>query len=248
MDLSLILESFWRIFLNFVTNISFMAFDTLFLVLFIIFSLIHVFGEYLSSEVKIKIRFITKPFLLPLLVIYYILNGIEQGIILVPLIIVGLILGFVGDVVLLKPNVQKLFMIGLGSFLIGHILYIIAFFQASNGLVGVPWFVYLAILGYFAFFIFAFGFLKKFLKEMTIPVVIYMSLILIMSFAGFSLIFAPSTGDVKTPWLIFVGSLCFIASDFMLANQLFKKPFKFDQAYIMITYLLAQFCIAQAYL
>jgi uncharacterized membrane protein YhhN len=83
---------------------------------------------------------------------------------------------------------------------------------------------------------------------MTLPVAVYMALILIMSFAALMVGFSANTTPVKTPWLLFVASICFIASDFLLANQLFRKPFKFDQSIFMITYLVAQVLIAQAYL
>jgi uncharacterized membrane protein YhhN len=225
-----------------------MAFATIFLILFLLFSIIHVIGEFLAEKPKMKIRTFTKPFLLPFLICYYVIFCIETAINIEILIMVGLILGFVGDVVLLKPKVQILFMIGLGSFLIGHVLYIIAFFQASNFLSGISPLVYMGIIGYVLFFLLVFRFLKDSLKEMTIPVSVYMTLILVMSFATLALMFSPTTGTVKTPWLLFVGSLNFIMSDFLLANQLFKKAFKYDQAIIMLTYLIAQFCIAQAYL
>ncbi len=225
-----------------------MSLAIVFLVLFVVLSAIHLVGEFLREELKVKVRTITKPFLLPLVVAYYLSATLTAGQDPVYLIVVGLILGFIGDVVLLKPKVEILFMIGLGSFLLGHILYIVAFLQASSWLAGVPAWVYLGILGFAAFFFFAFRYLKDSLEDMKIPVVVYMTIILVMSFAGLALMFAPTTGRVQTPWLIFFGSINFIASDFLLANQLFKKSFKYDQALIMVTYLIAQFCIAQAYL
>jgi uncharacterized membrane protein YhhN len=225
-----------------------MALSSVFLILFILLSIIHTIGEFLEGETKLKVRTMTKPFLLPLVVIYYLIACDERGIAPVILIVIGLILGFVGDVTLLKPKVQILFMIGLGSFLIGHLLYIISFITEMNGFTGVPAGVYITILGYALFFVLVFRYLKDSLKEMTVPVVIYMTIILVMSFCALALMYAAVTGAVRTPWLAFVGSLNFIASDLLLANQLFKKPFKYDQAIIMVTYLVAQLLIAQAYL
>ena len=225
-----------------------MALSTLFFILFIILSAIHIAGEFLEENPKVKIRVITKPFLLPLVVLYYFISSNESGTPIVWLIAIGLILGFVGDVVLLKPKVEILFMIGLGSFLIGHVLYIIAFFQATNRFAGIPSVIYLLIIVYVIVFILIYRFFKDYTKEMTIPVVVYMIIILVMSFASLLVGFSTDTAPVKSPWLLFIGALNFIASDFLLANQLFKKSFKYDQSIIMLTYLIAQLLIAQAYL
>lgn len=225
-----------------------MALSTVFLVLFILMSVIHTIGEFLEEGPKIKVRTITKPFLLPLVIAYYLIACSEKSITPVTLIVIGLALGFVGDVVLMKPKVQILFMIGLGSFLIGHILYIIEFFKAIGDLGNVQPVAYLSLLVYGAFFYIMIRYLKADLKEMLPPVLVYMILILTMSFASFALMFSSTTGAIITPWIAFVGSLNFIASDSLLANQLFKKPFKYDQSIIMVTYLIAQLCIAQAYL
>ncbi len=226
----------------------FMAISLILLILFVILSAIHIAGEYMEESKKLKIRTSTKPFLLPLLLGYYALNSIESEYPIVWLIAIGLFLGFVGDVALLKPKVPALFILGLASFLIGHILYVIAFLQASNTFSGINIFVFAFIAVYIVVFILIQRFLGDSTKEMKIPVILYMIIILTMSFCSLALLFSPQTGYMKTPLFAFLGSLCFIASDFMLANQLFKKPFKFDQAYIMLTYLLAQFLIAQAYL
>ena len=101
--------------------------DTIILVLFIILSLVHVAGEFLTDPLKLKIRHSTKPFLMPLLILYYLIAANRLGISVNLLILIAVLLGFVGDVVLMKPKVQILFMVGLGSFLLGHLLYIVAF-------------------------------------------------------------------------------------------------------------------------
>ncbi len=226
----------------------FMAISIILLILFAILSAVHIAGEYMEETKKIKVRTSTKPFLLPLLLAYYILNSIESGNPIIALIAIGLFLGFIGDVALLKPKVPALFILGLASFLIGHILYVIAFIQASDTFSGIHPLVFGFIVVYLLFFVLIQRFLGDSTKEMKIPVILYMIIILTMSFCSLALLFSPQTGSMKSPFFAFLGSLCFIASDFLLANQLFKKPFKYDQAYIMLTYLLAQFLIAQAYL
>lgn len=225
-----------------------MATSTVFLILFIVIAIVHVIGELLEEDKAVKVRTFTKPPLLLCILLYYVFGSIEAGNPINLLIAIGLFLGFVGDVSLLKPKVPALFLIGLGSFLIGHVLYIIAFIQALDGFAGVPAWVYSILIVFAGLFIVINRYLGDSTKDMKIPVILYMVIILTMSFCGFALMFSSITGDIKAPTYAFIGSVFFIISDFLLANQLFKKSFKRDQALIMITYLLAQFLIAQAYL
>ena len=110
--------------------------ELVFLILFIVFVVVHFVGEVLIHAEKksgMIIRYVTKPFLIPFLVIYYILSiYYTSGIASVNwFVFVGLLLGLAGDLFLINrpdPEEQKLlFMLGLGSFLLGHIFYLVAF-------------------------------------------------------------------------------------------------------------------------
>ncbi len=48
-------------------------------------------------------------------------------------ILVGLVLGLIGDLCLLKENVKNWFLVGLVSFLIGHIVYSYGLWSAASG-------------------------------------------------------------------------------------------------------------------
>ncbi len=225
-----------------------MALSTVFLVLFIACSAIHVVGEFLENPFKWRIRSASKSFLMPLLILYYFTATTELVYPVNLLIVLGVALGFVGDVTLLWPKKQMLFMIGLVSFLLGHVLYVVAFMMAMNSFSTTAWWCYLALIGYAAYFWAAFRMFRPYLKEMLVPVVVYMVLLLGMSFVALGVVASTTWGDVKQPWYLFLGSLAFIASDSLLANQVFRKAFKYDQAFIMITYILAQFLIVQGFL
>ncbi len=218
------------------------------LIFFLLDTFIHLVLIPLKDTKSKKIGiYITKPLLMPLLALYYALNNQNIN----GLILGGILLGWVGDVTLMWPKNEKCFIVGLGSFLLGHILYIITFFKIAGDLSYFKPINYLVLIAYGAFFIGMLRYLKGSLGEMKIPVILYMTLILVMSFASFVLLFLPEstiTNILTYKWLPFLGSLLFIASDSLLANQLFKKPFKNDQVLIMITYIFAQFCIAQAYM
>jgi len=200
-----------------------------------------------KDPLKTKIRHFTKPFLMPLLVIGYL---VSEGVVSCGvnwLIVIGLSLGCVGDIVLMWPKKQICFMIGLVSFLVGHVLYVIAFFQVTSPFTEFPWILVLAGAIYVVLFLVIFKFFAPYLKEMKPAVAVYMILILIMSFSSIMVMLSPANcAPLNAVWL-FIGSINFIASDFMLANQNFRKPFKNDQVFIMLTYLLAQFAIAFAF-
>jgi hypothetical protein len=91
--------------------------------LFCMFGAAHVLGEILLIK-KIKgamaIRYITKPFIMPLLAVYYVLAARQVN----WWLFAGIIGGFGGDFFLMIPDpgkTRKWFRLGLISFLSGHI-------------------------------------------------------------------------------------------------------------------------------
>lgn len=216
---------------------------------FAILSIIHVAAEFLSDPMRIRIRHTTKPLLMPFLILYSYFHTEEPH----WWIIGGLFLGWIGDVVLMFPKIAVMFLIGLASFLIGHGLFIWAFLESTGMLAGLPtWYYGLSIL----FAALVVGFYLYFSPHLVgenadkkVPVALYATIIMGMSFTSLGIVLLGSQSHrVVFTALPFAGSLFFIASDFLLARQLFIKPFSKDQALIMLTYLLAQYLIAQGYL
>ncbi|MEQ8350745.1 MAG: lysoplasmalogenase [Leptospiraceae bacterium] len=220
----------------------------LFLYVFFALSAIHVIGEFLQDPLRKRIRISTKPLLMPALIAYNLLHTSDPN----WWIVGGLLLGWVGDVVLMFPRIAIMFLIGLASFLVGHALFIYAFLESTAYLQGMPiWFMGLSAVFAFA----AAAFFTYFKPHLTgdnadkkIPVALYASIIVAMSYTSLAIWLNGSGSGIFFVALPFIGSLCFIVSDFLLANQLFIKPFKYDQAIIMLTYLAAQYSIAQGYL
>jgi uncharacterized membrane protein YhhN len=133
-------------------------------------------------------------------------------------------------------NGESLFLLGLGSFLIAHLVYI-AMFRKYQALV---WWklgparvagllVILVALGA------VFGILRHSLGPMLIPVVVYS---LVLCGMGISAMLA----DLGTP-LAAIGALLFIASDSMIAIRKFRGPFPGHEPLIWITYYVAQLLI-----
>jgi uncharacterized membrane protein YhhN len=131
---------------------------------------------------------------------------------------------------------KSLFLLGLGSFLIAHVVYI-ALFRRYRALVWWKpspvrvWGV-LAILVALGSVL---GILQQSLGSMLIPVVVYS---LVLSSMGISAMLA----DLGTPFAAF-GALLFIASDAMIVIDKFRSPFPGNEQLIWITYYAAQFLI-----
>jgi len=131
---------------------------------------------------------------------------------------------------------ESLFLLGLGSFLLAHLVYI-ALFRKYQALVwwkpgpARVWGV-LAILVALGSVL---GILQQSLGTMLIPVVVYS---LVLSCMAISAMLA----DLGNP-LAGIGALLFIASDAMIAINRFRGPFHGNEPLIWITYYSAQFLI-----
>lgn len=175
----------------------------------------------------------TKPLLMPVLAIYYVLNCVTVEYILV----FALLFAFLGDFFLIWPQKKIFFMAGLAFFLIMQLLYIIFITtkQVTPKMFSMP--VMASAIGFLIAGIFIYLNLYKFLKEMKIPVLVYMLVILTIGF----LCFVNMLGNFNRFNLLeFLGALFFIVSDTILAFDSFKKPVKMANLWIMSTYINAQ--------
>lgn len=190
----------------------------------------------------IKGRIYTKPLLMPLLAIYYISSVAEVN----KFIIMSLVFAFIGDVFLMWPERKTNFLLGLGSFLIGHLCYVLLFLQNISFAKDVPVWFYLIIIMYTIGARAVMKKLKNNLGDMVIPTYIYMLIILTMSFVSLARIFVM---DMSISFLLpFIGSLLFLCSDSMLGFYTFNGKFKNGDVYIMLTYVLAQALIVGGYI
>ena len=96
------------------------------------------------------------------------------------------------------------------------------------------------VFGLLAMAVLAYMTIRRVVKSMTIPVILYsLTLFVVTLFSGVLLINSPSWYNAS----IFIGSLLFMFSDSLVAYGLFIKDFKRKHLYIMVTYLLAQLLI-----
>ena len=215
--------------------------EYIFLVIFFIVAIIEIFGEFKENT---KIIYITKPILMPLLILFYIFGVIEAASIARVdwLIVVALIGGMGGDIFLMLKDEDKWFLPGMGSFLINQIFYIISFFLSITDYAAFNLWGLLLIIP--ALLILAFTvprFINK-TEDMKIPVLIYMGAILLMHISAL-LRFADARLLGLPFVLIFIGSLSFIFSDASIAVNKWDGEFKNARLIILTTYILAQFYI-----
>ncbi len=140
----------------------------------------------------------------------------------------GLLFGSLGDIFLTNSE-ELFFILGLASFLVGHIFYIIYFVKNFK-------FQYLGIWIMILILCFS-GILSGILipnlpQDLIIPVSIY---IIVISFM------AISTGFYQYfNYYSFLGAILFLISDTMIAINKFLFPIQFSNIFIMVSYYMAQ--------
>ena len=132
-------------------------------------------------------------------------------------LLIGMIFCLAGDVLLAFPG-KKMLLYGLGSFLLGHVFYVVAFFYAAgiNQWTGVGLAISLLAGGG------VFLWLRPHLGSMKIPVIFYILVITAMVVSAWSVVGA---GELKPAGRVaaFVGALGFYVSDVFVARQRFLK-------------------------
>ncbi|HNZ43062.1 MAG TPA: lysoplasmalogenase [Bacteroidales bacterium] len=182
---------------------------------------------------KLKWLPLTKPLLMPVLAIYYVMNAPQIHWILV----IALFFAFLGDVFLIWPEKRWLFTGGLLSFAIMQILYIVFITVYQITIVNWSMVVSLAALGFMAIGGMIFFMLYKYLGSMKIPVVVYILLVVSVGF----LCFINMTGNFNKYYLFqFIGAMFFMVSDTILAFISFRKPFPYANLLLMAMYINAQ--------
>ena len=152
------------------------------------------------------------------------------------LVIAGLILGAAGDVLL---ELEGLFIVGLLSFLLGHVAYILAFLQDSRKL-----FAGKALIAYaYGAVMFAVLLTAGELGAMTIPVAAYVIVICTMLWRGLSRLGVPGIKP-RSAQAGAIGSVLFTISDTVLAFTMFVAPIPLSSRIIMLTYWGGQFGVA----
>ena len=195
-----------------------------------VFWAVHLWSILARKEI---VQAISKVCLLPLVFAVYI-SGTEQ--ILLP-VIFALFFGWIGDIFLIKIENLKFFRLGLASFLLGHILYIVAMFHFVDSFNTLALIISIPVGIALGFFVFK---LIRPSREMIIPAIAYETVIILMVISAIQL--AITRGSPYGA-LVLAGGICFLVSDTILAFITFRgKPWYGDFP-VMLTYISAQLCI-----
>jgi uncharacterized membrane protein YhhN len=216
------------------------------LLFFFVLAIFNLVSEYLEWRTGI---FISKPLLMPVLALYLFLSsGFRTT--FNRWIGLALLFSFGGDTLLLfseqGQGTPLFFLLGLGSFLMAHLFYILAFSryqrQEKGWLRTAPW----ALLPFVLYLAWLLNFLWEDIPgDMRIPVSVYGLVIISVCLAAVNL----KTKVAKQIfWLFFIGILLFVLSDSLIALNKFKgAAFYFPKIrlWIMGLYITGQFLITE---
>jgi uncharacterized membrane protein YhhN len=190
---------------------------------------------------------VSKALIIPSLMIFYHFTVRGNYGLFHRVIMTSLFFSWVGDValqfadgnILTVASTDLFFLIGLGSFLIAHIIYFIAFSipRGKNSIFTTR--IYQTVLVLLYGFIMLY-FLYRRLGDMKIPVIIHTAIILLMLLSALN-----RYGKVNgiSYVLVVCGALLFVISDSLIAITRFQMKIDFAGTIIMITYVTAQYLI-----
>lgn len=188
--------------------------------------------------------FVLKPLLMPALIVSVLsLSPKTAG---RKKIVGALFFSFLGDTFLLfQDKYPMFFILGLCYFLVTHVFYIAYFVQISKHGASIAKKHPYLIAGIAAYTIALLYLLMPGLKDMKIPVIVYACIISIMLYCSLNIPFRVSK---NTRRFFFIGALCFVISDSLLAINKFYKAFPAADVLIMLTYCVAQYFIVKGFI
>ncbi|MDR2110569.1 MAG: lysoplasmalogenase [Spirochaetaceae bacterium] len=192
-------------------------------------------GAHLWAVLRGKRRFrrISKVILMPLLTFYY---AVQAERLLFP-VILGAVFGWAGDILLIRISRLRYFRLGLASFLLGHLCYILSMLYLA-GSFHLPGLVVSAIAA-LPLGILTLRWVKP-NRDMRIPVILYGIILELMSLSALQLALARMDlwGNI-----VFGGSLLFLISDSILGYLSFRNTTRLGSFFVMATYIAAQSCV-----
>ncbi len=217
-------------------------FQEIILFFFALLSLTHILLELVESDFCLY----SKALLMPVLMIYTVQDGIDM------LFLPALIFAWIGDIFLFFDTVEINFIMGLGSFLMMQLFYMISFNRlpdAKSSYFTLYPSSKVAIIVLYATLYIGINYIiadTAIKGNMQVPVLVYSLAICFMSISALN----SSSKNKYVGFNLFMGTLFFIISDGIIALTKFKiiKLEKvIAQMLIMSTYCLAQAIIVHAY-
>ena len=177
--------------------------------------------------------FVFKPLTTILILLLPTLYQDSEAKIYVKSIVFGLVFCLFGDAFLLF---NSYFLFGLGSFLIGHLFFLYAFVKRQGWQKRYGMGLFLVILAIGICWL-----IQDKLNTLLIPVLLYMLVIVMMSWQGWGLALNSKTKNLRSLGL---GVSLFMFSDTLIAFDKFYIPFSYSGLLILATYWIAIYIIA----
>jgi uncharacterized membrane protein YhhN len=212
---------------------------------FYINAIANLFAQVMNSDLM---DFITKPLIMISLLIYYLSSRNQKTNMLTYLMIGAMFFSWCGDILLmLQAKHEGLFVFGLASFLIAHLLYILSYGRAvypekskdSKTFIRTR-IAFLIFVGLALIYM-----LSPKLDQLFIPVGLYTIVIVTMAIAA---VMRKGRTVDKSFIMVYSGALLFIMSDAMIAINKFLNPLVQARLLIMSTYIAAQLLIVKGIL
>ncbi len=204
-----------------------------------ILALVELYFEFTANQAGI---FFAKPLAMLVIMVQPALIGLGLVNSYQKAILVGMMASIVGDVFLMLPG--NYFLLGLGAFLVAHIVYTYGFIADREE--PVTW---MSALPYLGIAVVTFGFFAWFgdiEAAMLAPVGVYILAICTMTWQAFDRMKPLTNGKRKFAGFAATGATLFLISDFTLAFNKFVAPFEYASVVVMGTYLGAQYMIARS--
>ena len=197
---------------------------------FAVLTIVHL---YACARQMQKLRRFTKPFLMPVLMLWYTLAAQSPS----ALIALALLFGCVGDFFLLHEERKKNLYLGIASFAAGHVLYLLFLLERIQP--PAWWMIALLAAVYGAGLVWSFLRIRPHAqKDMLLGSTLYAALLCCMS--ACTALYALS-GHSALPLF---GSLLFLVSDSILSSQILVKETRYGTLAVMSTYIAAQFLLS----
>lgn len=203
---------------------------------FILLFILLIILELLCIHFNSSLHYISKPLIISSLLFYFITQSKHLHRKTKLIVLLALIFSLLGDILLMfVTNNTLFFTLGLASFLLAHIMYILVFkriflYKKSTLLVA----LLLLIYAYYLYTL-----LLPNLEDLLIPVILYMLVILCMALFAF----ARNPVNKISYYFVLIGAILFLISDSILSLNKFYKPLFYPDITIMLSYALAQYFI-----
>lgn len=212
------------------------------LVIYFLIVLVNLIGNYFGET---GISHFSKVLLMPVLFRYVSsVEWLDKK--LKRYVSIALIFSWFGDILLIfSGEYPSAFILGLSSFLLGHVAYIFSNLKSQigkNSLSFVVPVILIIVVSFSGWYLI--NTLFAFLGDMKTPVVLYAFVIMAMAITA-----ALRYGKTSrlSFWLVSSGAMIFMLSDSMIAIDKFYSAIDYARVLIMGTYTLAQFLLVYGY-